>query len=107
MFNYTFYENLLEEIEIPRVGITSRPLYQGDKVRAVIFGFAENEEMTEHTASSPAIVQVLEGECIFTFDQEPRTMTPGSWAIMDAKMPHSIQATKPLKFLLHLLKDNQ
>lgn len=107
MINYTLYENLLEEIEIPQVGITSRPLYQGEKVRAVIFGFAEKEEMTEHTASSPAIVQVLDGECIFNFDQQARTMIPGSWAIMDANMPHSIQATKPLKFLLHLLKDDK
>ncbi len=63
MFEYTLYEDLASEVDIPKAGITSCPVYKSERLRGVIFGFAEGEEMSEHTAAVPAIAQILEGEC--------------------------------------------
>ncbi|PSW17253.1 cupin domain-containing protein [Photobacterium sanctipauli] len=105
MFEYTLYEDLANEVDIPKAGITSCPVYKSERLRGVIFGFASNEEMTEHTASVPAIAQVLEGECTFTLNQEPKTLKTGAWVHMDAHLPHSIIAKTPLKLMLYLLRE--
>ncbi|WP_087024743.1 cupin domain-containing protein [Thaumasiovibrio subtropicus] len=104
MFEYTLYEDLAAEIEIPRVGITSRPVFKSDRLRAVLFGFAEGEEMSEHTAAVPAIAQVLEGEATMTFEEEERKLHAGAWVLMDAHLPHSVVANQPLKLMLYLLR---
>lgn len=107
MFEYTLYENLAEQVDIPKAGITSCPVYKSDRLRGVIFGFAAGEEMSEHTAAVPAIAQILEGECTFTFDQESKQLKAGAWVHMDAHLPHSIIAKTPLKLMLYLLRQPQ
>jgi len=105
MFEYTLFENLPDEVEIPKAGITSRPIYKSDRLRAVIFGFAEGEELTEHTASVPAIAQVLEGDATMTFESETKELNTGAWVLMDAHLPHSVYAKTPLKLMLYLLRE--
>jgi quercetin dioxygenase-like cupin family protein len=104
MFEYTFYEDLAQSVEIPKAGITSRPVYKSERVRAVIFGFAAGEEMSEHTAAVPAIAQIIEGECLFSLENEVKEMKAGAWVHMDAHLPHSIVAKTPLKLMLYLLR---
>ena len=53
--------DLPAEIEIPREGTLSRVLYRDDRIRLVAFGFDVGQELTEHTAGSPAIVQGVTG----------------------------------------------
>lgn len=107
MFEYTLYEDLAQQVEIPKAGITSCPVYKSERLRAIIFGFADGEEMSEHTAAVPAIAQVLEGECTFTFEQESKQLKAGAWVHMDAHLPHSITATTPLKLMLYLLRSSE
>ncbi|PJC86725.1 cupin [Vibrio sp. HA2012] len=104
MFEYTLLDNLTHEVDIPKSGITSCPVYKSDRVRAVVFGFAEGEEMTEHTAAVPAIVHILEGDATFTFESETKELSQGAWAHMDAHLPHSVIAKTPLKMVLYLLR---
>lgn len=105
MFEYTFFEHLPTEVEIPPVGITSRSIYKSNQLKAVIFGFAEGEEMTEHTASVPAIVQILKGEATLTFQKEIREVKAGAWVHMDAHLPHSVTAKTPLVLMVYLLRE--
>lgn len=105
MFEYTLYEDLASEVDIPKAGITSCPVYKSDRLRGVIFGFADGEEMSEHTAAVPAIAQVLAGECTFTLDKEVKELKVGAWVLMDAHLPHSIVAKTPLKLMLYLLRE--
>ena len=104
MFEYTLYENLAEQVDIPKAGITSCPVYKSERLRGVIFGFAAGEEMSEHTASVPAIAQILEGECTFTLESEAKELGPGAWVHMDPHLPHSITSKTPLKLMLYLLR---
>lgn len=40
MFEYTLYEDLTCEVDIPKAGITSCPVYKSERLRGVIFGLS-------------------------------------------------------------------
>ena len=50
------------DLEIPTDGILSKVLYKGDGVRLVGFAVDSGQELTEHTAARPIIVQVVSGK---------------------------------------------
>ncbi len=53
---YTHISDRAKEAQPPEKGILSRTIFNDEKVKAVIFGFAQGEELSEHTASMPAIL---------------------------------------------------
>ncbi|WP_022941800.1 cupin domain-containing protein [Psychromonas hadalis] len=105
MFEYTLFNDLAEEVDIPKAGITSHSVYKSGRLKAVIFGFAEGEEMSEHTASVPAIIQILKGNATLTFESEIREVSAGAWVHMDARLPHSVIAKTPLVIMVYLLRE--
>ena len=72
--------------------------------KAVAFGFAEGEELSEHTASMPAIVHFLEGEATLTLGEDTVAAQHGTWIHMPANLKHSVLAKTPVVMLLLLLK---
>jgi len=58
--------SLAEETKFVANGIISRTLLRTDSTRVVLFGFAEGQELTEHTSTQQAVVQILSGECEFS-----------------------------------------
>jgi quercetin dioxygenase-like cupin family protein len=58
----TLLNNLALEIEPPVNGTLSRTIHQDDRLKAVLFGFAAGQELSEHTASTQAIIHFLRGE---------------------------------------------
>jgi quercetin dioxygenase-like cupin family protein len=89
--------------EAPADSIVSRSVFSAEPVKATLFAFASGQELTEHTASRPAILHVLRGEANLTLGGKPSHAGPGTWAYMPAHMPHSIHAETPLVLLLLLL----
>lgn len=100
----TFIADLVAELEIPQEGTLSRVIYKDDDIRLVIFGFDTDQELTEHTAVLPAVIQVIRGAAEIGLDEETVVATPGSWIHMDAHLPHSVRALKPTVLLLTLIK---
>lgn len=99
-----YLSDLQKEVSIPADGITSRALYTDDRVRVIIFGFDKGQELSEHTASVPAIIQVLSGEAELGLGDEKVIAGPGSWVHMEANLKHTVVATTPLVMLLTMLK---
>lgn len=104
MSDYTLFLDLAKEVQPPDKGILSRTLYQDDRLKVVLFGFAQGEELSEHTASMPAILHFLHGEAKLTLGDETLEARPGTWVHMPKGMRHSIQAKTPVVMLLLLLK---
>jgi quercetin dioxygenase-like cupin family protein len=102
---YTHFANVAGEIEPPADGTLSRTLYQDDRLKAVLFGFSAGQELSEHTASTPAIMHFLRGEANVTLGAENLSAKEGTWIHMTPQLPHSIQAKTPLVMLLLLLKE--
>ena len=101
---YTHFGDLAKEAQPPDKGILSRTIFNDERMKAVIFGFAQGEELSEHTASMPAILHFLQGEATVTLADDRHEAQTGTWVHMPAGLKHSIQARTPVVMLLLLLK---
>jgi quercetin dioxygenase-like cupin family protein len=102
---YTHFSDLAKEVQPPEKGILSRTLSSADRLKVVLFGFAQGEELSEHTASMPAVLHFLQGEARLTLGDDTLEATPGTWVHMPKGLRHSIQAKTPVVLLLLLLKE--
>ena len=102
--NYTHIVDIAKEVEPPDDGILTRTLFNDDHVKAVIFGFGQGEELSEHTASMPAILHFLQGEAILTLGDDTIEAQPGTWIHMAPELKHSVHTRTPVIMLLLLLK---
>ncbi|QDV61893.1 cupin domain-containing protein [Crateriforma conspicua] len=101
---HTAFSDLANEIQIQDDGTISKTLCQDSHLKVVLFGFDTGQELSEHTASVPAIMHFIDGEAEVTVGDERSVASANSFYRMDANVPHSITATKPTKMLLLLLK---
>jgi len=96
--------DLAQQIDPPADGTLSRTIHQDDHLKAVLFGFAAGQELSEHTAAMPAIMHFLSGEADVTLGSDHVAAAQGSWIHMPPHMPHSIRANTRVVMLLLLLK---
>ncbi|MGQ9829938.1 MAG: cupin domain-containing protein, partial [Roseiflexus sp.] len=68
--NATTFLDLTEQVTIPEEGTISRTLYQDSGLKVVLFGFAAGQELSEHTASMPAIMHFIQGEARVTLGSD-------------------------------------
>jgi quercetin dioxygenase-like cupin family protein len=105
MTAYNHIPDLLKLIpEIPSDSIVSRTVHNDEDMRVTLFGFAQGQELTEHTASQPAVLHFLQGEAKLQLGDDEAHASAGSWVHMPANLPHSIYAETPLSMLLLLLR---
>ena len=101
---YTYIPNISDLLtEIPADSIVSREVMTADGVKAILFGFAPGQELSEHTASRPAVLHFLRGEAKLTLAGDSMTVEPGALVHMPAHMPHSVYAVDEVTMLLYLL----
>ena len=100
----TYLADLVAEATPPAGGILSRTLFSDARVKVVIFAFDAGQELSEHTAATPAIVQILAGEGSLTVGAELHQARPGTWLHMPPRTPHGLKAETPMVMLLTLLK---
>ncbi|HSL56848.1 MAG TPA: cupin domain-containing protein [Acidimicrobiales bacterium] len=93
------------DVDIPHEGILSGTLFRDGPIRVVRFAFDEGQELTEHTATVPAIVQVVSGRLRVGAGGEEHVLEPGSWMHLPARMPHSVLAEAPSVLLLTMIRD--
>jgi quercetin dioxygenase-like cupin family protein len=94
-------EELLETIQ-PE-SIVSRTFYKDDHLKAILFGFDAGQELSEHTSSQSAIIQIVQGEASVTLDQDTHELGAGAWVHMPPRLKHRITAKTPLLMLLLML----
>jgi len=101
---YTFIPDLIELMgEVSDDTIISRTVYRDDQLKAILFGFAAGQELSEHTAAKPALIHFLKGEASVTIGDSSFVALAGSWLHMQPNVPHSIVAKEPLAMLLLLV----
>ena len=59
---YRFIADLLADTPIPKEGILSRVLQKGEHVNITLFGFFSGQELSTHSAPTPAVLCFLSGE---------------------------------------------
>jgi quercetin dioxygenase-like cupin family protein len=105
---HTYFADLIQEMgEVAPDSIVSRTLYSDETLKVILFGFAPGQELSEHTASMPAVIHILEGKARLTLGGDARAAGPGTWARMPAGMPHSVHAETRVVMLLLLLREGE
>jgi quercetin dioxygenase-like cupin family protein len=99
--------SLASETQFAPNGIVSRTLLRTGNSRTVLFGFAEGQELTEHTSTQHAIVQVLSGECEFSLAGKAHPLKSGDLVYMPPNLPHAVKATQQCSLLLTLLRPGE
>lgn len=103
MSDLYFYTPEIRELvsDIPDDTIISRTYHEADKLKAILFGFAPGQELSEHTSARPAVLHFIEGDADLTLGEDHKIAGPGTWVYMEPNLPHSIVAkTKVLMVLL-------
>ncbi len=93
---------LVEETQFAENGIVSRTVFRSTHCRMILFGFAEGQELSEHTSTQHALVQILSGECEFSLDGKPHRLKAGDLLYMPPNLPHAAFATRRFAMLLTL-----
>ena len=102
---FSFFADLASQLkDVPEDSIVSKTLVDNEAFKAVLFGFAEGQSLSEHTASKPAMIYFISGEFEVTLGEQAMTAQPCTWVHMEANLPHSLTATVPAQILLVLLK---
>ena len=96
--------SLAAETQFAANGIVSRTVLQTPNARTILFGFAAGQELSEHTSTQHALIQILSGQCEFFLDGKPSTLKAGDLLYMPPDMPHAVTATEPFSMLLTLFK---
>jgi quercetin dioxygenase-like cupin family protein len=69
-------------------------------LRIVLMAMARGARMDEHHASGPISIQGLEGRCRLTVREESIDLKAGTLVVLDANVPHNVEAIEDSAFLL-------
>jgi quercetin dioxygenase-like cupin family protein len=83
---------LADAVQVSASGIVSRTVLQTPEIRAVLFTFAEGQELTSHTSKRRALVQILDGECDFFFAGQWQRLAAGTFLHLPPNHPHAVRA---------------
>ena len=102
--DYKFIDDLQTSAEVPNEGIHSRVLQKDEHVNITLFGFSAGQELSTHSAPTPAVICILDGEADITLGEDVHHATACSFAYMPPLLPHAISAKAPTKMLLIQIK---
>jgi quercetin dioxygenase-like cupin family protein len=90
-------------IEVAPESTVSRTVLRAEGVRVVLFAFDAGQELTEHTAAIPILLQVLDGRLRVGADGQQVELRPGGLVHIGARVPHEILALEPARMALTML----
>lgn len=102
---YLVIPDLDQALEHVADATVSRTLYQDERLKVVLFAFAAGQELSQHTASTPATLHFLAGEAEVGLGEDAIAASAGTWIHLPARLPHSIRAKTAVKMLLALVKN--
>lgn len=93
---------LRDSVEYPEAGVLSKVLVKDGWCQYTLFCLAAGTEISEHTSTRNATVQVLEGNGVLMLEGKDIPLETGVFAFMPANAPHALKARENLSFLLTL-----
>ena len=100
--NQSFVAQIREQIEYPHSGVLSKVLLKDRACQYTLFCLAGNTEVSEHTSTRNATINVIEGKGFLSLSGQEIELKPGVLVFMPANAPHALQAEENLAFLLIL-----
>lgn len=99
----TYLAEAASLVDVAPDSTVSRTVLKGDGVNIVLFAFDAGQELSEHTAAMPVLLQVLDGALEVTAAGRTEAMTPGDILYLPTREPHSVLATAPSRLMLTMV----
>lgn len=80
-----------------------RLVLKADGTRIVVFAFDAGQELREHTAPFPVLLQALEGHLRVTAGGRTVDLRPGGLVHLPTRLPHSVEAAEPSRMMLTMV----
>jgi quercetin dioxygenase-like cupin family protein len=96
--------DLGEMTQVADQGIVSKSIVENDHHKIIHFTLAAGQELSEHTASVPAVIQVLGGGGTVVLGGVEHETGPGKLYYMPADLRHAVRAREELAFLLTMFR---
>jgi quercetin dioxygenase-like cupin family protein len=90
-------------IELAADSTVSRTVLKAEGARVVLFAFDTGQELSEHTAAVPILIQVLDGRLRVGADGQHVELVPGGLVHIGSRVPHEILALEPSRMALTML----
>ncbi len=95
--------DLASLVQVQPQSTVSRTVLRAEGANVVLFAFDAGEELREHTAAIPVLLQTLEGSLRITADGRSVVLEPGNLIHLGTRVPHAVEALAPSKLALFLL----
>ena len=104
--NISFSEShaIVDLVNYEKGRVVSRTFAQNDALSLTLFAFDQGEGLSTHAAPGDALVHVLDGEVSLTIGGKDVIAGAGEIVVMPSDIPHSVNAVKPFKMLLTVVK---
>lgn len=99
----TVINDLAALVTVQPQSTVSRTVLRADGTNVVLFAFDTGEELREHTAAIPVLLQTLSGAFEITADGRTVTLAPGDLLHLRTRVPHAVKALEASKLALFLL----
>ena len=96
--------DLTSLVDYAEGAIVSRTLLENKAGTLTVFSFDAGQGLSEHTTPFDAVVQILDGQAQITIGGKQVQAETGQILLMPANVPHALQAPKPFKMLLIMLR---
>lgn len=96
--------DLLAMIQEAEQGIVSKSIVENEHHKIIHFTLAPGQELSEHTASVPAVIQIIDGEGTVTLGGKAYEASPGKLFYMPADLKHAVRGPGRLVFLLTMFR---
>ncbi len=84
--------------------VVSRELIHKTTGTVTLFAFDTNQGLSEHTAPYDAFIMITDGQAEVTVSGVKHEMKAGDMILLPANSPHALQAIKPFKMVLTMMK---
>lgn len=91
------------DLPISSEATTSRTVVSNDAARVVVFAMDAGQELTDHSAARPVVVQVIEGRLTFTVAGQSHDLDAGDVVYLAPGERHAVLALTPCRFVLVLV----
>lgn len=81
----------------------SRTVLRSEGAKVVVFAFDTGQELTEHTAAIPVLLQTLRGHLEITAAGRTVDLLPGGLIHLRTREPHAVRAVEPSTLALTML----
>ncbi len=95
--------DLASMVEVQPESTVSRTVMRAEGMKMVLFAFDTGQELTEHTAAVPVLLQLVEGHMTVTADGRTADLVPGGAIHLGTRLPHALTALAPSKLALVML----